>query len=73
MSRLDFSAAEFLGSDGPERARKCRQLAAEADGLAAGAINPESRKSYLDLKRQWLDLADEIEKHEIGWQKNGDL
>ena len=66
MSRLDFSAAEFLGSDGPERAKKCRQLAAEADRLAANAINPETREAYLDLKRQWGELADEIEMFDGG-------
>ena len=59
-------AAEFLGSNGPERAEKCRELAGEANALATDAINPESRKGYLDLKRQWLELADEIEKHENG-------
>jgi hypothetical protein len=32
---------EFLGSDGPERVKNCRQFAAEADGLAAAAANPE--------------------------------
>jgi hypothetical protein len=66
MQRLDFSAAEFLGSNGPQRARKCRQLAAEADGLAANAINPETREAYLDLKGQWNELAVEIEKFDGG-------
>ena len=54
-----------------ERVEKCRQFGTEAGALAADAINPESRKAYLDLKRQWLELADEIEKHEIGWAKTG--
>jgi len=67
VSPLDFTADDFLSSDGPERARKCRQLAAEADGLAANAINPDSREAYLDLKRQWNELADEIEKFGGGW------
>ena len=63
MQRFKFSAAEFLGSNDPERAEKCREFAAEAEGLAAAAINPETRKAYLELKRQWLDLAAEVDKH----------
>ena len=62
-------AAEFLGSTRVERAEKCRQFGAEAGALAADAINPETRKVYLDLKRQWLELADEIEKDEVGGRK----
>jgi hypothetical protein len=50
---LVYNAAEFLGSNGSERVKQCRQLAAEADALAADAINPEMRKAYLDLMRQW--------------------
>ena len=59
--RLPISG-EFLGSNGPERLKKCRQLAAEAAALAANAINPETRKTYLDLERQWLQLAAEMER-----------
>jgi hypothetical protein len=66
-------AAEFLGSNGVERVEKCRQFGAEAGALAADAINPELRNAYLDLRRQWLELADEIEKLEIGWAKTGDI
>ena len=60
MEGNDFSAAEFLGANGQERARRCREFAAEADGLAATAINSEVREAYLDLKRKWNELADEI-------------
>jgi hypothetical protein len=28
IPQLDYNAAEFLGSNGPERVKKCRQLAA---------------------------------------------
>ncbi len=55
-------SGEFLGSDGPERAKKCRQLAAEAEALATSANNPSMRESYLDLAQQWTKLADEIEQ-----------
>lgn len=54
---------EFLGSDGPTRARMCRRLAAEAQDLAERAANPETRDGYFRLKQQWLDLAQEIEKN----------
>ena len=54
-------AAEFLGSDTKERAAKCRLLAAEAGELAERALNPLTRASYLDLKKQWQQLADELE------------
>ena len=57
-------SGEFLGSNTPERVKKCRQLAAEAAALAANAINPETRKSYLDLERQWRELANEVEQVE---------
>jgi len=57
-------SAEFLGSSGPERVKKCRQLAAEAAALAANAINPETRRNYLDLERQWRELANEMEQIE---------
>jgi hypothetical protein len=53
---------ELLGSDGPERAKMCRKLADEADALAADASNPETRAAYLDVKRQWHELASEIER-----------
>lgn len=69
MSRLAFGGGEFLGSSRPERVKKCRQLAREADRLAASAINPELRKAYLDLRMQWHELADEmdqIEKRQTG-------
>ena len=62
MQRLDFSSAEFLGSSAPERVIKCRQLAAEADRLAANATDPKTRTAYFELKRLWHALADEIEK-----------
>jgi len=61
--RLPISG-EFLGSNGQERLKKCRQLAAEAAALADNAINPETRKSYLDLERQWRELANEVEQVE---------
>jgi hypothetical protein len=51
----------FLGSNAAERIKKCRHLAAEAETLAAAAANPAIRASYLELKRQWNELSDEME------------
>jgi len=61
MSEIDAWGG-FLGSDGPERVKNCRQLAAEAGQLAVTAANPAIRASYLELKRQWNELADEMER-----------
>ena len=38
----------------------CREMAVEAEKMAAGA-SPEKRAKYLDLARQWSELADEME------------
>jgi hypothetical protein len=54
-------SAEFLGDTGVERAKECRALASEADAFASTAHNMEMREAYLELKRQWTLLADEIE------------
>ena len=52
-----FIAAEFLGSDTLARVKKSHQFANEAEVLANGESNPELRSAYLDLKRQWIELA----------------
>ncbi len=57
-----FNSAEFLGADGSSQAKKCRQMAAEAGALVMAANDPDLRACYLDLKRQWGLLADEIEQ-----------
>ena len=40
----------------------CRQMAAEAEKLAASETTPLRRAKYLDLARQWSELADEMER-----------
>ena len=55
-------STEFLGTDTSERVAMCRKFAAEAEQLAEQAANPEAKKSYLDLKRQWDELAAELQK-----------
>ena len=39
----------------------CRKLGAEAARHADAAANPETKRSYLELKRQWENLAAELE------------
>ena len=57
-----FISAEFLGVDGSAQAKKCRQMADEAGALVMAATDPDLHDCYLDLKRQWGLLADEIEQ-----------
>jgi len=40
----------------------CREMAAEAERLAASDPTPSRRAKYLDLARQWSELADEMER-----------
>jgi hypothetical protein len=56
----DFDGAVFMNLSRDERIAKCRQMATEANQLATGK-SAEMRASYLDLARQWSDLADEME------------
>ena len=60
---MEFSSAEFLGSTPQERVAKCRAFAAEAECLARAA-NGDTRDGYLDLAKEWIELADEIEAAE---------
>ena len=58
---VSFSSAEFLGFSRPAQAQKCRQMAEEVHALIGASKDPVIRATYLDLKRQWNMLADEIE------------
>jgi hypothetical protein len=58
---LSFSSVEFLGADGPTRAKKCRELAAQAEASAANAADPEKKALYEDLSHHWHSLAEAIE------------
>ena len=40
----------------------CREMAAEAQRLAASDATPARCAKYLDLARQWSELADEMER-----------
>jgi hypothetical protein len=52
-------AGETLAFSAP--INTCRQMATEAEKVAASAATPERRAKFLDLARQWSDLADEME------------
>jgi len=54
-------SSDFLGSTTQERVAMCRKLAAEAAQQAESASNPETKRSYSELKRQWEVLATELE------------
>ena len=56
----EFDAEGFINLSRDERIAKCRQMATEAERLAAGKRS-EMRASYLDLAKQWSDLANEME------------
>jgi hypothetical protein len=57
-----FTSAEFFAFSRPAQAQKCRQMADEASTLMTATADPLIRETYLDLKRQWDMLADEIER-----------
>ena len=40
----------------------CREMAAQAERLAASEADPARRAKVLDLARQWSELADEMER-----------
>ena len=40
----------------------CREMAAQAERLAAFDATPARRAKFLDLARQWTALADEMER-----------
>jgi len=46
----------------------CREMAAEAERLAASDATPERRAKFLDLARQWSELADEMERAMVSLQ-----
>lgn len=65
---LRFTADEWEKLLPPERIKRCRLLAEEAEKLAAAAA-PGLRPAYADLARQWRTLANEMTQ-EIARDKN---
>ena len=44
------------------RAKDCRDHAAECERTAEFVIDPETKRSYLDLAKTWRELADKLDK-----------
>ena len=58
---LEFDADSWNDMPSAERVRRCMLFAHEANRQALNAA-PDVREAYLDLSKQWLALAAEIEK-----------
>ena len=54
------NASETLSLSAP--ISMCREMAAEATKAAASEMTPARRAKYLDLARQWSELAGEMER-----------
>jgi len=63
--QLSFDAEQFLAMPVKDRVQLCRQMAERAQELA-DAARPNYRDSYLEIAKQWLMLADEMERAESG-------
>ncbi len=57
----NFKADEFSRLTPSERVVWCRRMAAEAEHLAEAA-SPPVRTAYVELAKQWMALANEIER-----------
>jgi hypothetical protein len=53
-------AGETLALSAP--INTCREMAAQAEQLAVSDTTPARRAKFLDLARQWTELADEMER-----------
>jgi len=56
-----FNSEDFRRLTPTERVVLCRRLAQQSRGLARAAL-PGHRAGYLKVAREWLKLADEIER-----------
>ena len=57
----DFDAAVFVKLPFIERIALCRRMA-DLTVEQSRAANPGYRENYLDLAKQWLELAEEMER-----------
>ena len=60
---IESHTTEFVGLSRQQQIAKCRDMAAEAERLAA-VRSGEMRASYLELATKWYELADEMERVE---------
>ena len=58
---LEFNAEEFLKLPVRQRVKLCRTMAEHANALAQNA-SAKYRAYYLEIAKQWLTLADEMEQ-----------
>ncbi|HYM18554.1 MAG TPA: hypothetical protein VEU06_08330 [Micropepsaceae bacterium] len=58
---LEFKAEEFLKLPVGQRVKLCRTMTEHANALAQKA-SPKYRAYYLEIAKQWLTLADEMER-----------
>ena len=61
MSDPDLNFVPSPDLTPPERAAKCRRMAAEAESMARRTTG-ETRDAYLTLVKQWIALAEELER-----------
>ena len=60
-TELFFNAEQFLALSTKDRVNLCKRLAERAQELADAAA-PKYRDNYLDIAKNWLQLADEMER-----------
>jgi len=60
-TELFFDAEQFLALSTKDRVNLCKRLAERAQELADAAA-PKYRDNYLDIAKNWLQLADEMER-----------
>jgi hypothetical protein len=58
---LEFNAEEFSKLPVRQRVKLCRSMAEHANALAQKASS-KYRAYYLEIAKQWLTLADEMEQ-----------
>jgi hypothetical protein len=62
VAELEFDPEEWQRLGSSERVERCLAFAENARKLSARA-EPDLKKSYLELSRHWLALAEEIQRH----------
>ena len=62
MGDFEFHAESWARMTTRDRVRLCQAFADQARKLSDDAA-PDLKRSYLELSRRWLALAEEIEYH----------
>jgi hypothetical protein len=61
MSEDDFNVDDFMAMPPRERVRICIKLAERAQALA-DAAEPHFQRNYLKIAKEWITLADEMQR-----------